>query len=300
MRIAILTIDTAGNWHTGDLCRAAQQRGHKTQVHVWSELSGDSPQFDDVDAVLLRNIGMGTLEQIVFRMDVIGQLERQGKCVINPPRAMEIAVDKYLATARMRDAGLPTPQTMTYQDVDSAMNGFDRLGGDVVVKPLFGSEGKGIERLSCRDDARELFTGLVVEGKIIYQQRFIDHGGSDVRLFVIGGKIIAGMRRVSDDWRTNIACGGRGESIEPDAMDCDLAIRAANTCGTQVAGIDILHDRDGKPYVLEVNAVPGWRAIQSVAGIDIADQIIQHVETIHERPTGNASVHCGSALAQSG
>lgn len=299
MRIAILTIETAGSWHTGDLCRAAQQRGHETVVHVWSELTDGLTQFDNVDAVLLRNMGMGSLEQIVFRMDVIGQLERNGKCVINRPRAMEIAVDKYLATARMNSEGLPTPATMTCQDVDSAMDAFDRLGGDVVVKPLFGSEGKGIERVSHRAEARDLFSRLVTEGRIIYQQQFIDHGGCDTRLFVIGERIIAAMRRISDNWRTNIACGARGEPIEPNAVDCDLAIRAANACDTQVAGVDILHDQRGEPYVLEVNAVPGWRALSSVTKVDIAQQIIQYAEEIHERPTSDASMHCGSAITQS-
>lgn len=300
MHIAVLNVDGLRGWHTDELQRAAARRGHDFSLHAWRDLSDDLATLDTADVVLLRNMGGGTLEQIVFRMDLIGQLRRGGKRVVNPPRAMEIAVDKYLATARMQAADLPVPATMTCQTHDAAMQAYDQLGGDVVVKPLFGSEGRGIERVCCPDEASALFAGLIEQGRIIYQQQFIEHEHRDMRLLVIGDRVVAAMQRIGADWRTNIALGGRGEPIAPAEHDCHLALQAAQTCGAEIAGVDLVHDMNGQSFVLEVNAVPGWRALGSVTGIDVAGEIITYLESNDERPTGHAGVRRGGALAQGG
>ena len=141
---------------------------------------------------------------------------------------------------------------------------------------------------------------LVESDRVIYLEQFIDHGGEDLRLFVLGGQVIAAMRRIGADWRCNIAQGGRGEPWQSDRDVEQLAVRAAEACGTEISGVDIVRDRDENDYMLEINAVPGWQALQRVTGIDVAGRIVEYLEPPHERPMGAAGVRRGGAVTQSG
>src|SRR6516162_8423345 len=143
MRLAILA--GGDGWHVRDLHRAAAVLGHEAGVVDFRRISAGVPGAADAlagfDAVLVRTMPPGSLEQVVFRMDVLHRLEARGVPVLNPARSLEICVDKYLATARLEAAGLRVPPTVACQDADTALEAFAALGGDVVVKPLFGSEG---------------------------------------------------------------------------------------------------------------------------------------------------------------
>src|SRR5207249_4731764 len=117
-------------------------------------------------------------------------------------------VDKYLACARLNAAGLPVPPTITCQDAEAALEAFERLGGDVVVKPLFGSEGRGMVRLTDPEMAWRTFRTLERLQIVLYLQKFIAHPGWDLRAFVIGGQVRTAIRRYAhNDWRTNVAQG---------------------------------------------------------------------------------------------
>ncbi|MCE9591467.1 MAG: RimK family alpha-L-glutamate ligase [Planctomycetes bacterium] len=289
MRIVALSGNTgAGGWHVSDLARAATLVGHTVTAVGWRSLhariddtrdvimAGDTP-LAEADLLLMRTMPPGTLEQIVFRMDLVHRLALSGVRVVNPPAAIEAAVDKYLTLARLRDAGVPVPQTIACQRFTEAIDALHALGGDVVVKPMFGSEGFGMLRLTDPDLAARVFATLDRTGSVIYLQRFIDHGGEDFRLFVLNGRVIAAMRRINrKDWRTNVARGGCGEAITPDPVMIDLAVRSAAACGAIVAGIDVVID-GGKPVVIEVNAVPGWRELTRVTGIDIAALLLREL-----------------------
>jgi ribosomal protein S6--L-glutamate ligase len=154
MKIALLS--SGGGWHVRDLTRAAALLGHVAEPIDFRRVQASVPSATSLsgyDAVIVRTMPPGSLEQVVFRMDVLHRLEASGRRVLNPPRALEVCVDKYLASARLEAAGLPTPPTVVCQDAESAIAAFHQLGGDVVVKPLFGSEGKGMVRVSdiaCR------------------------------------------------------------------------------------------------------------------------------------------------------
>ena len=156
------------------------------------------------------------------------------------------------------------------------MEAFGTLGRDVVVKPLFGSEGRGMVRVSDPDLAWRTFRTLERLQSVIYVQQVITHPGWDMRVFVLGGRVLAAMRRhAKDGWRTNIAQGGTGELIRLDSELASLALQAARAVGVPVAGVDLLPGPAGEWYVLEVNAVPGWRALAPVAGVDVAAGLIQ-------------------------
>ena len=278
MRIAVLS--AGDGWHVRDLRRAATALGHQAETVDFRRVSAGVQVIEDslagFDGVLVRTMPPGSLEQVVFRMDVLHRLEARGVAVLNPPKAVEICVDKYLDTAKLDAAGLPVPPTVACQHADAAMAAFEQLGGDVVVKPLFGSEGRGMVRVSDPDVGWRTFRTLERLQAVLYLQKFISHPGWDLRLFVVGGKAIAAMRRYANGgWRTNVAQGGRAELVRATEIEAKLALRAATVVGATVAGIDLLAGPRGELYVIEVNAVPGWRALGPVAGIDVATAIVQ-------------------------
>ena len=228
----------------------------------------------------------GSLEQVVFRMNLLTRLEAAGTRVVNSPKSLECAVDKYLTTARLQAAGLPVPETIVCEHEDDALAAFEQLGRDVVVKPLFGAEGRGIVRVTDYDLAHRTFRTLMRLNAVLYLQRFVDHGGCDVRILVLDGQILGGMRRCSpNDFRTNVSREAIAEPHEPTGREIELALQAASTTHAFIAGVDLLYDREGKCYVIEVNAVPGWQAFARVNGIDVAKKLIDRlgVSLIEER-----------------
>ena len=285
MRIAVLS--AGDGWHVRDLRRAAAALGHVADAVDFRRLSagvgggavaGASLQFlDGYDGVIVRTMPPGSLEQVVFRMDLLLTRER-GTRILNPPRAVEACVDKYLATARLAAAGLPVPATVTCQHADAALEAFAALGGDVVVKPLFGSEGRGMVRVSDPELAWRTFRTLERTRGVLYLQQFVRHPGWDLRAFVLGGHVLTAMRRHSrGDWRTNVAEGGSAEPTRLGPEEESLALRAAEALGAIVAGVDLLPGPRGEWYVIEVNAVPGWRALAPVTGVDVASAVVRYL-----------------------
>ena len=277
MRIAVLS--GGSGWHVADLIRAATEQGHAAEAVDFRGVAagvGPAPPLAGFDAAIVRTMPAGSLEQVVFRMDALHAAAADGVRILNPPRAVETCVDKYLTSVRLAATGLPTPDTHVSQRADDALAAFDRLGGDVVVKPIFGSEGRGMVRLTDGETAWRTFHALDRTGQVIYQQRFVRHPGWDLRAFVLGGRVIAAMKRSArGDWRTNVALGGTAERAELARPEAELAVRAAEAVGCPVAGVDLLPGPAGELFVIEVNAVPGWRALAAVSGIDIAAAVVR-------------------------
>jgi ribosomal protein S6--L-glutamate ligase len=281
MRIAILS--AGEGWHVRDLERAAATLGHQASAvdfrRIQSGVAAASGSLTGFDAVLVRTMPPGSLEQVIFRMDVLHRLSGEGVKVLNPPRAVEVCVDKYLTTVRLAAAGLRVPPTIVCQHADAALEAFAALGSDVVVKPLFGSEGRGMMRIADADLAWRTFRTLERLHCVLYLQQTIHHPGWDLRLFVLGGAVVGAMRRhAKGGWRTNVAQGGKAESFLPSDAERELALRAAAAVGCPMAGVDLLPGPDGSWFVLEVNAVPGWRALAPVTGVDVATRIIEYLE----------------------
>jgi RimK family alpha-L-glutamate ligase len=287
MQIVILG---ARGWHTDELCRASRARGHSAEVFPYEgliaraggpgrgDLSIGATAIFEADAVLARIIPAGSLDQVIYRVDALHWIETRGVPVMNSPRAIERSVDKFYTTALLEQAGLPTPETVVCEGVDDAMAAALAMG-DVIVKPMFGSMGHGMMRVSDPDMAFRVFTTLEQVRAVFYLQRAVDHGGRDVRAFIVGGRAIAAIeRRARDDWRTNVARGGRAEVFElPEEWE-RLAVNAAAVVGADYAGVDLLPSRDGQVFVLEVNGIPGWRALQGATGVDVADAIVDGLE----------------------
>lgn len=276
-------------WHVEDLDRAARRLDmpltsipfERITARVGGAIAGDGHPLDQSDGVLVRMMPPGTLEQVVFRMDALQRLEAAGIPVLNPPRAVEAAVDKYLSLARLAAEGIPVPETWAGESADAAMNAFESFGGDAIIKPLFGSEGRGLMRVSHTELARRAFSTLEHLGAVLYLQEFLPNPGHDVRAFVLGNRVIAGMRRhvPPGDWRANVAVGGRAEPCAIDPAIERLALRAAAAIGARMAGVDLLPTNDGRWVVLEINAVPGWRALAATTDIDIAAEILDELRS---------------------
>jgi len=233
----------------------------------------------DFGALIIRPIGRGSLEEIVYRMDLLHRLQRLGMSIVNPPLSIERSVDKYHTLALFEEHGLPVPQTIATESLEEAIKGFHDLGGDVVIKPLFGSRGIGSTRVSDSDVAERLFRAILFYHGVLYLQRFIPHGDSDVRAFVLGGRVIAAMRRVAANWKTNVSLGAKPIAFDPGEKLERLAVEAAQILGCKIAGVDILESDDG-PVIIELNSQPGWRGLQTVAPINIAEEIVKFVISI--------------------
>ncbi len=278
-------------WHVEDLRRAAGRLGIGLDAVPFPNLTGhlgDGPgrveaggiDLAGVDGVLVRMMPPGGLERVVFRMDALQRVEAIGVPVLNSARAVEASVDKYLSLARLDAGGIPVPPTWAGESARDAQAAFERLGGDVAIKPLFGSEGRGLVRASEPELARRAFQTLERLGAVLYVQKIVRHPGHDVRMFVLGGRVVGAIRRFATpgEWRTNVAVGGRAEPcvLEPEFEQ--LAIRSARAVGAGMAGVDLAMDLDrGGPVVFEVNAVPGWRALAGATGVDVAAAILEHL-----------------------
>jgi RimK family alpha-L-glutamate ligase len=284
LRIAVLAARTG--WHTHELERAAAERGHQLMVLPYEGLVaqiGPAPglrsrktELDSTDVVLGRIIPSGSLEQIIFRVDALHRLEDRGTRVVNSPRAIERTVDKFWTSTLLEQCGIPTPETVVCDDPEEAMAAYRTLG-DVIVKPLFGSMGLGMVRVSDEEMAFRVFRTIEQIRGVYYVQRTVDHDGTDIRAFVLGGRVIAAIERRASGWRTNLARGATARSLSLSEQLSALAVRAAAAVGADYAGVDLVTGGDGTTYVLEVNGIPGWRGLQEATGLDIAGRLVDHL-----------------------
>jgi ribosomal protein S6--L-glutamate ligase len=242
--------------------------------------AAEGQAIDRFDAIIVRSMPLGSLEQVVFRMDMLARLEAAGTPVVNPAKSLECAIDKYLTTSRLAAAGLPVPDTVACQTVDQAFAAWEQLGRDVVVKPLFGAEGRGIVRVNDADLAWRVFSTIERINAVLYLQRFVDHGGSDVRILVLGDRVLGGMKRMATTgFRTNVSQQGHAERYSPTDHEIEWAQRAVAATGAKFAGVDVLYDRSGAGYVIEVNGVPGWKAFARVNDFDVAAILVEWLKT---------------------
>ncbi len=282
-RIAILTDDPG--WHGAQLREAFRAQGveacfaslrdcrfdlHRSGRHVVI------PGFEEhlPQGVFVRAVPGGTLEQVVLRLDILHALKLLGVPVYNDGRAIERTVDKAMTSFVLARAGVATPPTWVTESQDEAADLVCReiaAGHELVLKPLFGSQGVGLRRLSVPD---ALPPAAEYDG-VYYLQHYVESAASgwhDYRVFVIGGRAVAAMKRQGRSWITNVSQGGICEAIEPG--DCDdviaLACTACHALQMDYAGVDLIRDRAGQAQVIEVNGIPAWKGLQSVTPARIA------------------------------
>jgi RimK family alpha-L-glutamate ligase len=272
------------DWHARQLIRAFGIRGVRT-VPISLPLCGLVTRsatglhldgFGETlpDAVVVRTISGGTFEAVTLRLGVLHALRERGVPVWNDARAIERCVDKSMTSFLLSRAGIATPATWAFESHKEARAIIKRetATGALVLKPLFGSQGRGLILIRTLDN---LPPPEHVAGRVYYLQRFVgvERGGYyDFRLLVVHGRVVAAMQRHSSHWITNIKRGGRPVAVAVNEEMKMLALRSADAVGADFAGVDILYTSDGHPTVLEVNSMPAWSGLQRVTPTNIAAQ----------------------------
>jgi RimK family alpha-L-glutamate ligase len=300
-KIAIVT-DEPG-WHGAQLRRAFAAQGWATVYVSLADCGLDLerywhglvlPGFEQKlpAGVFVRGVPGGTLEQVVLRLDVLHALRELGVPVYNDARAIERSVDKAMTSFLLQRGGVATPATWATESTAHARAVLLRetaLGRELVLKPLFGSQGKGLQRLRRGMDVPD----LNAYNNVAYLQRYIETGGEewqDWRVFVIGSEAVAAMIRRGKTWINNVAQGARCVAAVPDERVRDLAQRAVRAVGMDYAGVDVVCDRDGLAFVLEVNSIPAWKGLQSVTSISLAQRLVaDFIERRLRQPAAAAS-----------
>ena len=265
------------------LSKEFEKRGYNVKYFVPStikvkiKISQFQEQFEALDpfAALVRGFGAAPTQKIFFRLDLLSAIEEYGIKLINSRESLEIASDKFLTSIYLDRYKIPTPKTIICENPNDAIEAFEELGGDIVLKPLFGSKGVGITRINDKGFAENVIYTLSQLNEIFYLQEFIEHYNRDIRILVLGDKAIAGMYRVSDNWKTNIHAGARMEPLELTEELKTLAIKAAKITKTEIAGVDIVESEKGL-LVLEVNSIPGFTALQKVTDVNLAEEIVSY------------------------
>ena len=284
-QIAIVT-DEPG-WHGERLRKAFKTRGYGCQWVSLKECRFDLhanrdglviPGFEGTlpEGVFVRGIPGGTLEEVVFYLDILHVLRESGILVYNDARAIERTVDKAMTSFLLARAQIPTPPTWVtcrQEDLQSIVSREIALGNELVMKPLFGSQGQGLQRINAHniEPDRDLCKG------VFYLQRFIptlENNCHDWRVFVVGGRAIVAMRRTSRHWVRNVASGGRCQATRLDKPLRELAEQAAAAVDVDHGGVDIIRDQIGRYWVVEVNGVPAWKGLQSTCDLNIAEILV--------------------------
>ena len=261
-----------------------EKRGYRVEYFIPSQMMVKvsfedkfKTQFENLEpkAALVRGFGAGIFQKIFFRLDILRAIEECDVKLINSRESLEIASDKFLTSIFLEKHKIPTPKTIICEDPNKALDAFEELGADCVYKPLFGSKGVGITRLNDKAFAENVLYTLGRLNKVFYLQEFIEHYNRDIRILVMGNRVVAGMYRVGDNWKTNINAGAKAEPLEVSKELENLAIKAAQVTKTAIAGVDIVESDRGY-LVLEVNSIPGFTALQKVSDVNIAEEMISY------------------------
>jgi tetrahydromethanopterin:alpha-L-glutamate ligase len=293
MRVAIMTDETG--WHTRQLQAALRERGAVGRCldladcridtqHAWHGLVLPGYGSDLPDAVLVRGIAGGTFEQVTKRLGVLHALREFGVPVYNDARAIERSVDKSMTSLLLHAAGVATPATWALESAEDAQRLVMResaAGRSLVLKPLFGSQGKGLLRVGCVDGEHVPLPSLKgLYGDFAYLQHYVaaqETPGHDWRVLVVGGRAVAAMRRVSEHWVHNVAQGARCEPQSlaegPGPELAQRAVAAARALDMDYAGVDLLPSPEGI-QVIEVNGVAAWQGLQRVTRFNIAGALV--------------------------
>ncbi|HLH88487.1 MAG TPA: RimK family alpha-L-glutamate ligase [Xanthobacteraceae bacterium] len=273
------------DWHARELTKSLQALGvspvpMRLEACAFATASASGLDLDGFgerlpDGVFVRTIVGGSFESVTLRLGILHALRERGVTVWNDARAIERCVDKSMTSFLLARSAIATPDTWTVQSLEAARAIVTREAprAPLVLKPLFGSQGRGLRLIRTPDDLPE--PGSVAG--VYYLQRFVGRsvgverdGFHDFRLLVSRGRVVAAMMRHSAEWITNIKRGGRPVAVATNDDLKTLAVRAAAAVGADFAGVDILYDGDQRPSVLEVNSMPAWAGLQKVASADIA------------------------------
>ena len=288
MKIAILSRGPR-LYSTRRIKEAAEMRGHEAKVlntlSCSIEVESGSPRLyykhkrlSSYDAVIPR-IGASIT---FFGTAVVRQFEQMGVYCVNPSHAISVSRDKLRALQALSRHRVGIPTTLFVRHTSEIIPGIERMGGPpVVVKLLEGTQGIGVILADSTKVAEAIIETLSGPARMsVLLQRFVKESkGRDIRAFVVGGRVVAAMRRTAqgDEFRSNVHRGGSAEVVELDEEYKRIAVHAAQVMGLRVAGVDMLEGKEG-PVLMEVNSSPGLEGIEAATGVDVAGEIISLIE----------------------
>lgn len=288
----LLVLGPDQGWHASQLREAARQLGHRLEFASYESVAAaietdasepsircQSGCLNQYDAILTRTMPAASMERITFRLAALhalaDKLIHTNCALVNPPRALEWAIDKFASLARLSAAGFPTPATRFVQSRREAMDAFVDLGQDCIVKPIFGGEGRGVMRIQDLELAWYSFGALDQLDAVLQVQAFVPPGGQDTRLLVVNDRVFGIRRSNNRTFRTNVAAGAVCQRFEVDETLSNSAKQIAERFGLTFCSVDLIDNDEGPPMFLEVNAIPGWKGAQSVLNESIAEHVIE-------------------------
>lgn len=289
MKIAILS-NGNGNYSTKRLKEEALKRGHDVTIvkyrDCYASIEKDSP------TVSYKGEDLGKFDAIIPRIAssmtrygtaIVRQLEMQGVYTISSSLAINRSRDKLRSMQILAKAGVGIPKTVVSRNSADIDDLLEKLGGTpVIIKLARGTHGNGVVLAETKKAAKSVLQAFYLtneDGTNILVQEFVkESAGTDIRVFVVGGRVVASMQRQSldDDFRSNLHKGGEGTKVKLTEEERKMAIRAARAMGLNVAGVDMMRSDRG-PLILEVNASPGF-GIEKVTGRNVAAPIIEYIE----------------------
>jgi len=289
MKIAILS-NGNGNYSTKRLKEEALKRGHDVTIvkyrDCYASIERNKPtvsykgeDLSQFDAIIPRIAANMTR----YGTAIVRQLEMQGVYTISSSLAINRSRDKLRSMQILAKQGVGIPKTVVSRNSADIDDLLEKLGGaPVIIKLARGTHGNGVVLAETKKAAKSVLQAFYItneDGTNILLQEFVkESAGTDIRAFVVGGRVIASMKRQSldDDFRSNLHKGGEGTKIKLTPEERKMAIKAAKAMGLNVAGVDMMRSERG-PLILEVNASPGF-GIEKVTGRDVASAIIDYVE----------------------
>lgn len=289
MKIAILS-NGPGNNSTKRLKEVALSRGHEVDIIKYRDCYASIEQNNP--AVSYRGEDLGRYDAIIPRIAsymtrygsaIVRQLEMQGIYTVSSSLAISRSRDKLRSLQLLAKSGVGIPKTVVSRNSTDIDDLIEKIGGTpVVIKLARGTHGNGVVLAETKKAAKSVLQAFYLsneDGTNILLQEFVkESAGTDIRAFVVGGRVIASMKRQSldDDFRSNLHKGGQGVAVKLTDEERKMVVKAAKAMGLSVAGIDFMRSANG-PLILEVNASPGF-GIEKVTGRDVATPIIEYVE----------------------
>ena len=289
MKIAILS-NGPGNYSTKRLKEVALARGHEVKIVKYREcyasieknnptVSYKGEDLTKFDAIIPRIAANMTR----YGTAIVRQLEMQGVYTVSSSIAINRSRDKLRSSQLLAKAGVGIPKTVFSRNSTDIDDLIEKLGGTpVIIKLARGTHGNGVVLAETKKAAKSVLQAFYLtndDGTNVLLQEFVkESAGTDIRAFVVGGRVVASMKRQSldDDFRSNLHKGGEGTVVKLTEEERKMAIKAARAMGLNLAGVDMMRSERG-PLVLEVNASPGF-GIEKVTGRDVATPIIEYVE----------------------
>lgn len=289
MKIAILS-NGPGNYSTKRLKEVAKNRGHDVTVVKYREcyasieknnptISYRGEDLSNFDAIIPRIANSMTK----YGTAMVRQLEMRGIYTVSSSIAINRSRDKLRSMQLLAKYGVDIPKTVFSRNSTDIDDLIEKLGGTpVIIKLARGTHGNGVVLAESKKAAKSVLQAFYLsneDGTNILIQEFVkESAGTDIRVFVVGGRVVASMKRQSldDDFRSNLHKGGEGTVVKLTEEERKMAVKAAKAMGLNIAGVDLMRSARG-PLVLEVNASPGF-GIEKVTGRDVATPIIEYVE----------------------